>query len=36
MQALPEFELLRPATLDDARKARAAHPESRSSAAALI
>lgn len=28
MQALPEFELLRPTTLDDARKARAAHPES--------
>jgi 4-hydroxybenzoyl-CoA reductase subunit beta len=27
-QALPEFELLRPATLDDVRKARAAHPDS--------
>lgn len=29
MQALPEFELLRPTTLDEARKARAAHPDSR-------
>jgi 4-hydroxybenzoyl-CoA reductase subunit beta len=28
MQTLPDFELLRPATLDDVRKARAAHPES--------
>jgi 4-hydroxybenzoyl-CoA reductase subunit beta len=29
MQALPQFELLRPATLDDVLKARAAHPDSR-------
>jgi 4-hydroxybenzoyl-CoA reductase subunit beta len=28
MQALPEFKLLRPTTLDDARKARTAHPHS--------
>jgi 4-hydroxybenzoyl-CoA reductase subunit beta len=29
MQVLPEFELMRPTTLDEARKARAAHPDSR-------
>jgi len=29
MDALPEFELLRPTTLDEALKARAAHPDAR-------
>jgi 4-hydroxybenzoyl-CoA reductase subunit beta len=29
MDALPEFELLRPTTVDEALKARAAHPDSR-------
>ena len=29
MDALPEFDLLRPTTLDEALKARAAHPDSR-------
>ena len=34
MDALPDFRVLRPTTLDDALAARAAHPDSSRSAAA--